>query len=87
MVMGGDGVMECPDMLKQGGPMEFGTEFGTEVQSEIWYMTVIQISVPQTTATFCRLIHSHTLNKNARLLAHFLLFFFYSSAMCLFLEF
>ena len=40
VVMGGDGVMECPDTLEQGGPMEFGTEFGTEVQSEIWYMTV-----------------------------------------------
>ena len=37
--MGGDGVMECPDTLEQGGQMEFGTEFGTEVQSEIWYMT------------------------------------------------
>ena len=48
---------------------------------------VVQISAPQTTATFCHLIYIHTLNENACLLAHFLLFFFYPSAMCLFLKF
>ena len=48
---------------------------------------VVQISAPQTTATFCHLIYIHTLNENARLLAYFLLFFFYPSAMCLFLKF